>query len=160
MDYYGEHLGIDKEDISGWLTFSTTVIKLDKEKLFAVFKLYRPYYYKLENLVEDINKALAPEGINVLHSECSPGVMHDPNSPLIQALSHVYAEHTGHDSRPRAVGGTYSKYVSTICGFGAIFPNTKDYCHVVDERIRIDELVLLGKIYADAIYELANIEKF
>lgn len=158
MEYYGESLGIDKEDISGWLTFSNTNFDLDEENFAATFKMYRPYYYPLEEIVAQIEKAFAPQSIRVVRSRTSPGVMRDRNSPLIKILRKAYEEHTGLDSTPRSVGGTYSKYIPTICGFGAIFPWGTDYCHVPNERMNIDDLVLMAKIYGDAMYALATID--
>ena len=157
MEYYGESLGIDREDVSGFLTFSNTHIELDEGSFSAIFKIFRPYYYELDDLVEDIDRALVPGGVRVIEATGFPGVMRDRNSPLIQTLSKVYTQMTGKDGTPRAVGGTYSKYVPTICGFGAIFPGTKDMCHVVDEAIQLDEFVFLGQIFANAIYALANL---
>lgn len=158
MEYYGKSLGIEREDESGFLTFSNTSIYLDNKKFHAIFKIYRPYYYQLDEIVDDINKAMNTAGIKVINSITSPGVMIDKNSPVIKMLAKVYEEHTKLDPTPRAVGGTYAKYVPNITGFGAIFPGTKDMCHVVDESVKVDEFVLIGKIYGNAIYELANME--
>lgn len=158
MEYYGEHLGIDREDESGFLTFSNTRIDLDAQQFSATFKLYRPYYFNMEDLVESIEQALSPAGLRVTGYVAGTGVMRDKHSPLIRKLSQVYGEMTGLPSEPRAVGGTYAKFVPTICGFGAIFPGTKDMCHVVDEGLNLEEFVLLGQIYANAIYELATMD--
>lgn len=157
MEYYGESLGLDREDESGFMTFSNTHIELDQEHFFATFKMYRPYYYEMAEVVEDINRAFASAGIRVLDYDAGMGVMHDKKEPLIQTLSKVYTEITGRNGKPRAVGGTYSKFVPTICGFGAIFPGTKDMCHVVNEALRLDEFELLGHIYSNAILALANL---
>ena len=158
MEYFGESMGLDHEDISGWLTFSNTYFKLNDEDFYAVFKMYRPYYYPLEEIVAQIERALSSLQIKVVKSRTSPGVMRDKNSPLIRKLSQVYGEHTGLDSTPRSVGGTYAKVVPNICGFGAIFPWGYDYCHVVNERMAVSDLVLMSKIYGDAIYELATMD--
>lgn len=156
MEYFGESLGIDKEDESGWLTFSNTNFDLDESTFHAVFKMYRPYTYPIEEIVAQIEKAFSPLGIYVEKFRTSPGVLRDKNSPLIKTLRRAYEEHTHLDSTPRAIGGTYSKYVPTICGFGAIFPWGKDWCHITNEQMDIDDLVLMAKIYGDAIYYLAT----
>lgn len=158
MEYFGESMGLDREDVSGWLTFSNTYFDLNEEKFYAVFKMYRPYYFALEDIVAQIEKSLSAQNIKVVYSRSSPGVMRDKNSPLIRKLSEIYGQHTGLDSTPRSVGGTYAKVVPEICGFGAIFPWGHDYCHVVDERMPIHDLVLMSKIYGDAIYELATMD--
>ena len=158
MEYFGESMGLDHEDVSGWLTFSNTYFHLNDEDFYAVFKMYRPYYYPLEEIVTQIERALSSQNIKVVKSRTSPGVMRDKNSPLIRKLSQIYGEHTGLDSTPRSVGGTYAKVVPNICGFGAIFPWGYDYCHVVNERMAVSDLVLMSKIYGDAIYELATMD--
>jgi len=42
--------------------------------------------------------------------------------------------------------------------FGALFPGEPDLMHQKNECISIDNLVLITKIYAEAIYKLSTME--
>ena len=156
MEYYGESLGIDQEDESGWLTFANTNFDLDEKQFYAVFKMYRPVTYPIEEIVKKIEEAFSPLGIEIDKYKTSPGVLRDRSCPLIGILRKAYEEHTHLDSTPRAIGGTYSKYVPTICGFGAIFPWGTDWCHITNEQMAFSDQVLMSKIFGNAIYELAT----
>ena len=53
-------------------------------------------------------------------------------------------------------GGTYAKEMPNIVAFGPIFPGEPDVIHKPNEYIKIDDLILISKIYAKALYELAK----
>lgn len=81
-----------------------------------------------------------------------------PDSPMIKALMEVYQQHTGDkESQPRVIGGgTYARAAKNIVAFGAMFPGDPDLMHQKDERLSLDRLLTMTKIYADALYRLSQ----
>jgi len=53
-------------------------------------------------------------------------------------------------------GGTYARAVKNTVAFGANFPGEPELAHQKNENISVDNLVKCAKIFADAIFELAN----
>ena len=81
----------------------------------------------------------------------------DPNSFLVQTLLQVYREETGDDSPPIAIGGgTYAKVIPGGVAYGPVMPGAVETAHQADEFISIDDLLLLVKIYARALFALAQ----
>ena len=76
---------------------------------------------------------------------------------LVKTLNNVFNRVTGMNEKPIAIGGgTYARAFKNCISFGANMPGNKDMCHQVDEYIKIDDLILASKIYAEAIYELSK----
>lgn len=79
------------------------------------------------------------------------------DSYLVQTLTQIFHQKTGLKADPIAIGGgTYARAFPNCVAFGANMPGNMDMCHQVDEFIEIDNLILSTKIYAEAIYALAN----
>ena len=78
-------------------------------------------------------------------------------SRIVQGLLKVYHEVTGLDAYTIAIGGgTYSRMMPNTVAFGVCFPGDMDVCHIADEYIDLEKLMLGVKIFAHAITELAG----
>ena len=77
---------------------------------------------------------------------------------MISALMKVYQKHTGDTKTPPLVigGGTYARAAKNIVAFGGLFPGDPDLMHQRDERLSIDRLIQMTKIYADTLYQLTQ----
>ena len=84
----------------------------------------------------------------------------DAESELVTTLMEVYQKHTGNtENKPLVIGGgTYARAMDNIVAFGARFPGEPGLGHMKNEKISIDNMVRLAKIYAEAVYELAKKE--
>ena len=80
------------------------------------------------------------------------------DSPLISTLMKVYREQTGDMDTPPLVigGGTYARAAGNIVAFGACMPGEEEMAHQKNEYIKIDNLMLITRIYVQAIYELVR----
>ena len=77
------------------------------------------------------------------------------DSKLIKTLTQIFNEITNKNEEPIAIGGaTFARAFPNCISFGANMPNEKDLCHQADENIKIDNLIISAKIYANAIYKL------
>jgi succinyl-diaminopimelate desuccinylase len=72
-------------------------------------------------------------------------------------LSTIYRDVTGNSGDPVAIGGgTYARRLPNIVAFGPYFPGKVNNIHAADESIGYDELMMITKIYARAMYILAK----
>ena len=75
---------------------------------------------------------------------------------VVKGLLKVYHEVTGLDAYAFAIGGgTYSRMMPNTVAFGLNFPGDTDTCHMPDEFIDVDKMMLSVKIFAHAIATLA-----
>jgi succinyl-diaminopimelate desuccinylase len=58
----------------------------------------------------------------------------------------VYKEVTGHDEEPIAIGGgTYARAVPNAVAFGALLPGNVELAHQPNERISIEDVLLVAR---------------
>ncbi|UFJ39411.1 dipeptidase PepV [Brevibacillus humidisoli] len=82
----------------------------------------------------------------------------EPSSPLVGTLQRIYTEQTGEEAYLIAIGGaTYARSLDQGVAFGPLFPGRADSAHQRDEHLYIDDLLKATALYAQAIYELANL---
>ena len=78
-------------------------------------------------------------------------------SELIKKLSNVYEAQTGEKTSLIGIGGgTYAKSFPDMVAFGPSFPGEDHNIHQPNEHISVDSLIRGIKIFASAIFELAN----
>ncbi|MFT8917426.1 MAG: dipeptidase PepV [Oenococcus sp.] len=81
------------------------------------------------------------------------------DDPMVKSLLRIYEEQTGQKGHEQVIGGgTYGRLMKRGVGYGALFPQRESTMHQANEYIEIDDLKLADSIYAQAIYELANLD--
>ena len=89
-----------------------------------------------------------------LYSDQAP-IHVDKNSMLVKTLLSAYNKVTGENAEPIAIGGgTYARALKQGVAFGPIFPGQESTIHQKDERVKIDDLLEMSKIYYEAIKNL------
>jgi succinyl-diaminopimelate desuccinylase len=159
---YGEGLNIDSEDdISGKLSCNLGIARIDRSgatpALRCVYNIRFPVRVSGEELKERALNCVHPEGTKV--DVLSVGKAHytDPDSFLVKTLLRVYREETGDNSPPMAIGGgTYAKVIPGGVAYGPVRPGTVETAHQADERLAVDEILFLVRIYARALFALAT----
>lgn len=163
-DIYGNGLNIQSEDdISGKLSCNLGVCKTDdvdgNRVLTAIYNIRYPVKVSGEELKSRALTCNRPETGEVQVEVISLGKSHysDPNSFLVKELLKVYREETGDNSPPITIGGgTYAKVIPGGVAFGPVRPGALETAHQADEFISVEDLLLLVKIYAKALYALAQ----
>lgn len=163
-DIYGRGLNIEcEDDVSGKLSCNLGVCKTSEDSgnkvLTAIYNIRYPVKQPREKLRARALACRTPETGDVKVEVMSLGKSHysDPNSFLVQTLLKVYREETGDCSPPITIGGgTYAKVIPGGVAYGPVMPGAPETAHQADEFISIDDLLLLVKIYARAMYELAR----
>ncbi|HHY76282.1 MAG TPA: Sapep family Mn(2+)-dependent dipeptidase [Firmicutes bacterium] len=158
---HGEGLNIRcEDDISGLLTCNLGVARLERtgshRTLRCIYNIRFPVRASGEELRQRALSCDHPGGAQI--EVMSVGKPHytDPESFLVKTLLRIYREETGDNSPPMAIGGgTYAKVIPGGVAYGPVRPGEVETAHQADERISVDELMFLVKIYARALFALA-----
>lgn len=162
QDYNGNKLEICKKDESGILTLNLGQLYIDSntENLKLGINLRIPINTEI-NFVKNkfIDKASKYKKLKVTYSGEKEHLLVPKDSKLVSTLTNIFNEITNQKEEPIAIGGaTYARAFPNCISFGANMPHEKDLCHQADENIKIDNLLISAKIYANAIYQLANLD--
>ena len=158
METTGEKLGIAcADELSGALTCNLGILRYDGNELSAHLDIRYPLCGSEETMLGSAVKTVGPAGMSVrLIGSHTP--LHVPaEHKIVRGLLKVYHEVTGLEPYTIAIGGgTYSRMMPNTVAFGVCFPGDMDLCHVADEYIEIDKMMLGVRIFAHAIAELAG----
>ena len=158
LDGTGRALGIACEDeISGALTCNLGILRYDQSQLSARLDIRYPLCANEETMCGQAVKSVARYGMSVeLAGSHAPH--HVPaEHKVVKGLLKAYSEATGTPGYAFAIGGgTYSRCMPNTVAFGLNFPGDTDMCHMPDEYMEVDKMMLSARILARAICELAG----
>ena len=156
MTYNGEKLGIAMQDeISGELTGSLDVIRVENGSVEAVMDIRYPVLFNLEAGIKLIKMRLPNMEITV-PSWRKPHHVSE-HTQLVQELLEAYHEVTGGEKKTIAIGGgTYAQSMEEGVAFGASFPGEEELAHQADEYIKEESVFQNARIFANAIVRLAG----
>ena len=158
LDGTGRALGIACEDeISGALTCNLGILRYDQSQLSARLDIRYPLCANEETMCGQAVKSVARYGMGVeLVGSHTPH--HVPaEHKVVKGLLKAYSEATGTPGYAFAIGGgTYSRCMPNTVAFGLNFPGDTDMCHMPDEYMEVDKMMLSARILARAICELAG----
>lgn len=156
MSWDGKGLGIAMQDeVSGALTGSLDIIKVDEETVDAVMDVRYPVLLNQDAMVAMIRERLPEFEISVPESR-KPHFVSD-RTELVQELLEAYHEITGGEKKTIAIGGgTYAQSMEEGVAFGALFPGQKEMAHQADEYMEEESIFQNARIFARAIVRLAG----
>ncbi len=157
----GSGLGIAGADELSWLTNVPALLRvtakggrIDCDTRYPVSMQQEYYVRHLSELAESLGWQFDPW-------YCCPVLHMDASSPVVSTVLQIYHEYmqdSAAENRPLVVGsGTYGRMLQNCLPFGPIFPGQENLCHQADEYISQKDLLHLAKIYARAMYALANL---
>lgn len=154
----GRSLGIEMSDEkSGELTCNLGLLRYDGCELCAHLDIRYPLCANETDLCGRMVHALTGTPISVSREGGHPVHYVPEEHKVVKGLLEVYHDLTGLPARPIAIGGgTYSQTMPNTVAFGINFPGDADPCHMPDEYVEIDKLMLSVKIMAHAIEKLAG----
>ncbi len=160
IEYTGEALGIAQSDeLSGALTCNLGILRYDGHYLSAELDIRYPLCANEPSMLGAAAMAVSEGGLSVarLHGHTP---LHVPaDHKIVRGLLEVYHDVTGLPAYAFAIGGgTYSRMMPNTVAFGINFPGDVDVCHMPDEFIDIEKMMLSVKIFAHAIVHLAGSE--
>ena len=159
FSFYGENMGCAMEDEeSGRLVWNTGMIDLDQKSVSLTINVRYPVTSDEEQVYRGVMSVIDRYDSGIVKGRHQPPVYFPADDPIVKKLTEIYRRHTGDNgSEPMVIGGgTYARAMDNIVAFGARFPGNPDLTHQKNEKISIDDLLLLSKIYAEAIFELAG----
>lgn len=117
-----------------------------------------PLGITIEEIMARIEKKAKPSGLLAELVHNYDPVVFEKDGPMVQALKESYEQVTALDGTPvTTTGGTYAKAMPGIVPFGPSFPGQKGIGHNPNEWITVEDLITNAKIYALALYKLAQL---
>ena len=158
METTGEKLGIAcADELSGALTCILGILRYDGNEISVHLDCRYPICGDEVAMLGSAVKAVAPAGLSVRLIGSHEPLYVPADHKIVKGLLKVYHEVTGLEASTIAIGGgTYSRMMPNTVAFGVCFPGDMDLCHVADEYIDIEKMMLGVKIFAHAIVELAG----
>lgn len=167
IDFYNRHIGyeLDGQSLgcalsdgpSGNLVLNVGMVEMDGKAARLTINVRYPVTLTDSHVYDAILPAVHKYGLGIVK-----GLHHKPlytplDDPFLVTLMEVYREHTGDtQSQPLVIGGgTYARAMDHCVAFGASFPGEREVAHQKDEFIELDKLMMMTRIYADAIWRLA-----
>ncbi len=152
----GKSLRIAGSDcVTGNLTVNLGTICMSEDKFEAVINVRYPIYYSFDAMTQQVVEALKP--MNVKGSAHLKPLFVSPDSNLIKLLCDVYTDVT--KLQPTLLtmgGGTYARAVPYGVAFGPLLPGRPETEHQPNEKILLDDLLLVARIYAQLFYRVLS----
>lgn len=168
VGFYNKHIGFDltgelmgcglTDEPSGKLTFNVGMIDLDEEVARLTINIRYPVTLNDEQVYQAMLSLIDQYNLGLIKLKHQPPIYLPEDDLMICSLMEIYQKHTGDlESKPLVIGGgTYARAVKNTVAFGAVFPGEPELAHQKNEYITVDSLVKCAKIFADAIYQLAD----
>lgn len=143
------------DEISGSLTLNTAILDVNENGGVIKFDIRYPVT-RSGNEIIDLLTGLESEAYAKFELiQHKPPLHIEKNSHFIKLLQRAYEDCTGQEPRCISIGGgTYCRYIKNTVSFGPVFPGQKELAHQCNEFIDLDNLKMIAKIYAQAIYNL------
>ncbi len=168
IDFYNNHIGFDlcgdsigcgfEDEPSGKLIFNVGMVNIDSESATITVNIRYPVTMSDEAVYESILPVANKYNLGIVKREHKAPIFIAKDDPMICTLMDVYKRHTGDvDCEPLVIGGgTYARAVKNTVAFGADFPGEPELAHQKNEYITVTNLIKCARIFADAIFELAE----
>ncbi|MBL8061217.1 MAG: Sapep family Mn(2+)-dependent dipeptidase [Chthonomonas sp.] len=153
----GSGLGIDGRDEISELTNNLGIIGIDGDSLRMTFNVRYPVTWKGEDLESRLNAFLADLGPYSVDKFNDSKPLYFPlDHPLVKTVCDVYEEETGERKKPGVMGGgTYARAIPNSVAIGTGWQGDGE-AHQTDERLKIEHLFKMSRIYAHIIWRLAH----
>ena len=155
----GEGLGINFEDeVSGKMVFNVGMAEMGPESGKITINLRYPVSSGPDPIFDAMEPVLTRYNMGRILIRHQPPIYQDLDSPMVKMLVDIYRSETGDmESQPMVIGGgTYARATPNIIAYGAAFPGDEDLMHQKNERLSLERLRQMTKIYTQAIYKLSS----
>jgi len=154
----GSGLGIHGADeISKDLTCNLGIIEMHGERVRLTFNIRYPVTWAGEEVRKRTVDALGEidAGYELIEFTDSPALYFPLDHPLVTTIVDVYGQETGEEKKPGVMGGgTYARAIPNTVSVGTGWDGDGK-AHETDERLKIDHLFKMSRIYAHILYKLA-----
>lgn len=145
----------------GETTINSGIIKYSKDNGGMVGVNYRyPFGVDFDTRIDTLSNLLSKEQFVIKNASGMPPHYVDANDPLIHVLVDSYRNHVDDDRPPFTIGGgTYARTLEKGVAFGAMFKDSLDTMHQKNERMKIEELMLVTTIYLEALHRIISVNE-
>lgn len=154
----GPGIGIHGNDeVSHDLTNNLGIIGVADGHVEMTFNVRYPTTWKGEKLKEMCETYLAAleSGFKLKSFGDSPSLYFPLDHPLVRTVCEVYKEETGESRKPGVMGGgTYARAIPNTVSIGTGWEGDGN-AHETDERLKVEHLFRMSRIYAHILYRLA-----
>ncbi len=158
FDVHGERFGLDfSDEESGRLTLNVGKIEMTEDTVDLKMDIRYPVTFRSEEVISKLEAVAKAEGLTFTLEEDKAPIYMDKNGPLITELVKVYKDITGLDDEAQVIGGgTYARAMPNIVAFGPMIPGRECTEHQKNERILLDDYLLLRKVYGEALKRICT----
>jgi succinyl-diaminopimelate desuccinylase len=154
----GAGLGIfGSDDVSKDLTCNLGIVETGPNGLVLTFNVRYPVTWKGSHL-RDLCLARLKKmggGWTLTDFHDSPSLYFPTDHPLVKTIVDVYREETGESKEPGVMGGgTYARAIPNTVSIGTGWDGDGN-AHETDERLAVQNLYKMSRIYAHILYKLA-----
>lgn len=158
----GAGLGIaGSDEPSGDLTSNLGILSTSGDSIDFLFNIRYPVTWNGEKLQSLCSKQLSKmsAGFELKVTRDSPPLYFPLDHPLVKTIVEAYREETGDMEEPGTMGGgTYARAIPNTVSIGTGWSEQGDGgAHETDERLAIDSLFKMSRIYAHILYKLATL---
>ena len=130
-------------------------ITKDQENVNLYLDIRHPVTQVVEDITGKIKEVAEANGLTMEVTEYKPPVYMDKDGDFIKTLVDVYREVTGLEGEAQVIGGgTYARAMDNIVAFGPLIPGREVTEHQKNERILVEDFLLLRKIYKEAFLRI------
>ena len=157
----GVGLGIHgRDDVSKDLTSNLGIVDTKDGVLSLLTNVRYPVTWKGAELEEKCRTFLATrtDKFELKVERDSPSLYFPLEHPLVKTICEVVKEETGEEREPGVMGGgTYARAIPNTVSIGTGWEGDGK-AHETDERLKVEHLFKMSRIYAHILYRLAMIE--
>jgi len=154
----GAGLGISGSDPESHdLTSNLGIVKTEDGNVELLFNIRYPVTWNGQDLQRRCEERLATykSGFNLRVTRDSPPLYFPLDHPLVKTIVDVYEKETGERRRPGTMGGgTYARAIPNTVSVGTGWEGDGG-AHETDERLKVEHLFKMSRIYAHILYRLA-----
>lgn len=156
----GVGIGIHgRDDVSHDLTCNLGVVSTEGDRIKLLFNIRYPTTWKGHHLKQlcETHLASLSSGWKLDEMSDSPSLYFPLDHPLVRTICDVVKEETGEDKTPGVMGGgTYARAIPNTVSIGTGWEGDGK-AHETDERLKVEHLFKMSRIYAHILYRLATI---
>jgi succinyl-diaminopimelate desuccinylase len=154
----GAGLGIHgADDVSRDLTSNLGIVSTENGSVELLFNIRYPVTWTGEQLEKKCRDFLATlqSGFTLKFVRDSPPLYFPLDHPLVKTICDVVAAETGEKKTPGVMGGgTYARAIPNTVSIGTGWEGDGN-AHETDERLKVENLFKMARIYAHILYRLA-----
>ena len=152
-------LDLELEDEHSALTLVPSLAEVDAEHAKLQCDIRFPVTMKYPEIVSRLERGFSDTGYTLTVNDAENPLYFAPDTPFITELLNAYVSVTGdREAKPLVIGGgTYAKHLPNTVAFGCAFPGSPSTAHEVDERWRLQDILLNLKVLAKALSVLDDL---